>query len=268
MYKLIALDMDGTLLSSDKTISRRNREAIASAQAKGVTVVLASGRPPQGMKPIAQQLNMTSENDFIVCYNGSIVFRASDDRIIRENLIRGKDTKKIAELARSLNVHHHAFSKSKGLITPENNPYTGHEATVNGVEINEYDFTQLEDDEVIIKTMFADSKQVLDKVIAKIPQEYSDQYTLVRSASIFFEFLHKQSNKGLAVESIAKHMGIGSEQVICMGDAQNDHHMIEFAGLGVAMGNACDETKRKADIITDTNDNSGVAQIIEKFVLS
>lgn len=268
MYKMIALDMDGTLLSSDKTLSERNRRAIEQAQLKGVKVVLASGRPLQGMKAFADSLNMTSKQDFIVCYNGSLVYRASDNKVVRQHIMTGKEAKAIAKLARQLNVHHHAFSVEKGLITPKLNPYTDHEATVNGLTINEFDFSLLDDNEAVIKTMFADSKDVIDNVINQIPNSFSEEFTLVRSASIFYEFLHKQSNKGLAIKSIADSLSIPSEQVICMGDAENDHHMIKYAGLGVAMGNATEETKNIANYITETNDNSGVADVIEKFVLN
>lgn len=267
MYKLIALDMDGTLLNSDKVLSERNRQAIAEAQAQGVTVVLASGRPLQGMKSIADSLNMTSDNDYIVCYNGSLVYRASDNEVVRQNIMTGKEAKRISQLANQLNVHHHAFSVTKGLITPKLNPFTGHEATVNGLTINQFDFSQLDDNEAIIKTMFADSKETLDQVVNQIPAAFSEEFTLVRSATIFYEFLHKKSNKGLAVESIAKQLNIPSEQVICMGDAENDHHMIKYAGLGVAMGNATEETKAIADFITDSNNDSGIAKVIEEFVL-
>ncbi len=268
MYKLVALDMDGTLLTNNKEVSERNRQAIAKAQSMGVTIVLASGRPLQGMKPIADSLNITSSNDFIVCFNGSRVHRASDDKIVRQHIMTGKDAKRIAGLARELNVHHHAFSTDKGLITPKNNPFTGREAIVNGVKINEFDFDMLEDDEGIIKTMFADAEEVIDDIILKVPKAYFDDFTLVRSASIFYEFLNKQSNKGLAVESVANQLGIKANEVICMGDAQNDHHMIKYAGLGVAMGNATEDTKAIADYITDSNNDSGVAKVIEEFILS
>ena len=91
---------------------------------------------------------------------------------------------------------------------------------------------------------------------------------LSRSAPFFLEFLNKNSNKGAGVRMVAEYLGLTADQVICMGDAGNDHHMIEYAGLGIAMGNAMEETKALADYVTDTNDNHGVAAAIEKFILN
>ena len=268
MYKLVALDMDGTLLNSEKEITERNKQAIAKAREKGVSVVLASGRPLHGMKEKLNELELTSENDFVVSFNGSFVHRVADFKEIHSRIITGKDAKRVANLAKELGVHMHAFSVEHGLITPENNPYTGHEATINGVETTEFDFSQLEDDHSIIKVMFADAPEVLDKATPQLPSELYDDYTVVRSAHIFLEFLNKGSNKGVGVATVADHLGINPDEVICMGDAENDHHMIEYAGLGVAMANATDETKEIADYITDSNEDSGVAKVIEKFILN
>lgn len=267
MYKLIALDMDGTLLNSDKQISERNKQAIAKARELGVAVILASGRPLQGMKEKLTELGLTTDNDFVVSSNGSYVHRVSDLQEMHSKIISGKDAKKVAQLAQDLGVHMHAFSIEHGLITPRLNPYTEHEATINGVEIKEFDFALLEDDHLVVKAMFADAPEELDRVTPLLSSDLHQSYTIVRSAHIFLEFLHPESNKGVGVEAVANLLGINASQVICMGDAENDHHMIRYAGLGVAMGNATDETKAIANHITDSNDDSGVAKFIEEFIL-
>jgi Cof subfamily protein (haloacid dehalogenase superfamily) len=95
-----------------------------------------------------------------------------------------------------------------------------------------------------------------------------DEFTIVQSAPFFLEFLNPASNKGIGVAAIAEYLGIRAEEVICMGDAENDHHMLKYAGLGIAMANAMEETKQIADYITDSNNDHGVATAIEKFVLN
>ena len=268
MYKLVALDMDGTLLNSQKEISQRNKDAIAKARELGVTVVLASGRPIEGMMPKIEELNMTSDQDFVLSYNASLVQRVSNGEVIRSQIMTGKDAKQLATLSSEWGVNIHAFSQEHGLITPKHNKYTQHEATINGVDVTTMDFTTLSDDHQIIKTMIIDEPERLDEVIAALPDELHEQFTIVRSAPFFLEFLNKHSNKGAGVRMVAEYLGLTADQVICMGDAGNDHHMIEYAGLGIAMGNAMDETKALADYITDTNDNHGVAAAIEKFILN
>lgn len=116
--------------------------------------------------------------------------------------------------------------------------------------------------------MMIDEEEVLQKAVDNLPKEVYDKYTVVRSTPYFLEFLNKEVNKGVGVEMLAKHMGITLDQVITMGDAGNDLHMIECAGMGVAMGNAFEEVKKAANYITDTNENDGVAKAIEHLVLN
>ncbi|EAR57334.1 hypothetical protein SKA34_06240 [Photobacterium sp. SKA34] len=151
MYKLVALDMDGTLLSSDGTISQENKAAISAAREQGVSIVLASGRPLEGMTWALTELNMTGSNDFVLSYNASLVQRVSNKEIIRSETLTGLDAKNIASLANDLGVHVHAFTRRQGLITPKNNYYTDHEAKINGLAITIEDFATLENDEEVMK---------------------------------------------------------------------------------------------------------------------
>ncbi|MFG0729081.1 sugar-phosphatase [Photobacterium damselae] len=268
MYKLVALDMDGTLLNSEHKIAERNKQAISAARAKGVHVVLASGRPLEGMHTALQELNMTSDDDFVLSYNASLVQRIASQTVVRSNILTGADAKRIARKAKELGVHVHAFSRTEGLITPEHNYYTDHEAKINELSITLKDFETLEDDEEIMKVMIIDVPEKLSAAHEQLPEAFFKDYTIVKSAPFFLEFMNPNSNKGTGVKALADYLGIDASEVICMGDAGNDHHMIEYAGLGVAMENASEDTKAIANYITDTNDNSGVAQVIEKFILN
>lgn len=268
MYKLIALDMDGTLLNSDKQISARNKQAIAAAKAKGVQVVLVSGRPVEGMMDYVKQLDMMNEGDFVLSYNASVVQKTVDLEVVQSRILKGSDAKNLASIANDLGVHVHAFTQRHGLITPKHNYYTTHEATVNGLEVNELDFSELEDDEAVMKVMMIDEPDLLSNAIANMPSIATEQYTMVQSAPFFLEFLNPSSNKGAGVGMLATHLGIDASEVIGMGDAGNDKHLIEYAGMGVAMGNATDDIKAIASHITASNDEDGVAIAIEKFVLA
>lgn len=267
MYKLIALDMDGTLLNSQKQITARTKQAIAKAREKGVKVVLASGRPIDGMRDKLQELHLSSNEDFVLYYNGSMVQNIGSGEIIHHKIIDGLSAKLVANLANQLNVNTHAFSQVHGLITPKISEYTELEARINGLPITEMDFEQLEDDHPIIKAMIVAEPSLLQKAIEQLPPELYQQFTIVQSAPFFLEFLNTQSNKGVGVKAIAEHLGIEAKLIICMGDAENDHHMLQYAGLGIAMANAMEQTKQLADYITLSNDNDGVAVAIEKFVL-
>ncbi|MGE6116382.1 sugar-phosphatase [Aeromonas salmonicida] len=268
MYKLIALDMDGTLLNPQGQISPRTHAAIAAARAKGVTVVLASGRPLEGMSRYLAELGLTGQDDYVICYNGALVQQVADQRIIRSQLLTGSDASAIARLADELEVNVHGFSVSQGLISPRVSTYTEHESRLIGMPINLIDFATLAVDEQIMKVMMIDEPPQLSRAIERLPAELYERYTVVQSAPFFLEFMNKQSNKGTGVAALAEHLGLDASLVIAVGDAGNDHHMIEYAGLGVAMGNATDDIKALAQHITGRNDEDGVAQVIERFILN
>ena len=115
--------------------------------------------------------------------------------------------------------------------------------------------------------MFVDDEIILDKVITKISKDIRDKYTIIRSAPYYLEFLHKDVNKGVGMSKVAEKLNISQEEVICMGDAENDLHMLQYAGLSIAMGNADDNIKNMADYVTLSNEEGGVAHAIRKFVL-
>lgn len=265
MYKLIAIDMDGTLLRHDKTISNRTKEAIAKARDKGVKVILASGRPIEGIHRYLEELEMTSEEDYVMSYNGSLIQKVKTKETISKNTLKGSDLAYLYDISQSVGVHIHAFS-SLGCITPKMNEYSELEGRINGIPVLETDYSHVQMDEDIIKIMFVDPEEVLNEVIKKLPESLYEKYTIVRSAPHFLEFLNKKASKGTGVKKLAEHLNIKQEEIICIGDAGNDVDMIEFAGLGVAMGNAFEEVKNVADYITLSNEEDGVAHVIEKYI--
>lgn len=267
MYKLIAIDMDGTLLKEDKSISDRTKKAIQNAKDKGVTVVLATGRPVEGVNKALTELNMYTDKDYVLSYNGSLVQKTKSKEVISKVSLKGEDYHYLKKISDELNVNIHAFCEKKGLITPENSKYTEVEAEINNIDINIVDMSKIKNDDTIIKVMMIDEPEILGAAIEKLPKEVYEKYTVVRSTPYFLEFLNKNANKGVGVELLAKHLGVKQEEIITLGDADNDLHMIEYAGLGIAMGNAFDSVKKIANYITDTNENHGVAKAIEKFVL-
>ena len=267
MYRLIALDMDGTLLRDDGSISERTQQAIAAAKAVGVKVVLASGRPIAGMEKFLQQLALTGHEDYVLSYNGSLVQNVGSGEVLASRLLSGSDARYLATISQQLGVNIHAFSEPQGLIAPRNSRYTELERSHNDLLLTELDFASLPDDEPILKVMMVDEPEILAQAVSRLPPEVYQRYTVVQSTPYFLEFLHPQSNKGSGVAALAEHLALPAESIICVGDAGNDAHMLSFAGLGVAMGNATDEIKAMADFVTLSNEEDGVAHVIERFIL-
>ena len=248
MYKLVAIDMDGTLLREDKTVSEKTKEAIKRAREKNVKVVLATGRPVDGVKRYLEELDLYHNDEYVLTFNGAIVKEVGPDRIICRDTLKGSDLKYLYEISKNVGVNIHAFSNF-GCVTPKMNKYTELEGRINGIEVCEADYNDIKEDEEIIKIMMIDEPEVLEEGIKKLPEEVYKKYTVE------------------GVKSLAESLGIKREEVIAIGDAGNDLHMIEYAGLGVAMGNAFEEVKEKANFITKSNEEDGVAFVFEKFVL-
>jgi Cof subfamily protein (haloacid dehalogenase superfamily) len=267
MYKLIALDMDGTLLRGDGSISERTKSAIQQARQKGVRVVLASGRPLEGLERYLVELGLTSNEDYALSYNGAVIKNVGTQETICSQLINGKDVQDVYAISQKIGVNTHAFSTELGLISPKLSHYTAHERDMNGIPLTLIDFNELADDHPIVKVMLVDDPEILSPGVEQIPSDYYERFTVVRSAPFFLEILNKNSNKGNGVSMLADYLGIKPSEVICVGDAGNDVHMLEYAGLSVAMGNAFDDIKSIADYVTHTNNDDGVAHVIEKFIL-
>jgi Cof subfamily protein (haloacid dehalogenase superfamily) len=268
MYKLIALDMDGTLLTTEKKISEKTKVAIKAAEAKGVKIVLASGRPLLGINKSLEELELLKDDDYVLSFNGGLVQNTKTKEIVSKVSLKGSDLKYIYEISRNLNINIHAFSAKDGLITPKNSQYTDHEAEINGIDINIKDFNEIEDEEDIIKVMMIDPQEILDPAIDKLPSEIYEKYSVFKSSPFFLEFTHKEVDKGLGLKKLGEYLGIKKEEIIACGDAGNDLSMVKYAGLGVAMDNAVAEVKEAANFITSSNDEDGIAMVIEKFILN
>lgn len=267
MYKLVAVDMDGTLLNDEKHISSENLKAIKNARSLGVKVVLASGRPVEGLSKYIDKLGLNTEEDFVIAYNGALIQNIGTGEIISKDYMTIEDLQYLFHLSRELEVNIH-FLNGEKCITHKMNKYSTLEATMNGIPVVEQDFNTISPDNTIVKVMFIDEPKILDRVVNNLPKDIYEKYSILRSEPFYLEFLNKTVTKGYGVEQLAKILNISREDIICIGDAGNDLHMIEYAGLGVAMGNAFPELKEIADYVTKTNEEHGVAHVIEKFILN
>lgn len=259
--------MDGTLLNHKKEISTVNKAAIRAAQEKGKKVVIATGRPLVGIQRYLKQLEMVTDEDYVIAFNGALVQTAKTGRVIYKKTLHWDDYQALYAVSLELGVNIHALTENH-VMTPVANQYTDVEANINGIETEIIPVAKVPKDTNIVKVMFIDDPKKLDEITPKLPDWVKERYTIVRSADIFLEFLDNTVNKGTGVAAVASEMGITAKEVICVGDAGNDLDMIRYAGLGVAMENAFDYVKEEADFITHSNDADGVARVIEQFMLA
>lgn len=269
MYKLIALDIDGTLLNSEKKVTQEVFDAIQSAKQKGVKVVLSTGRPLPGVQSLLKELKLNDEENYVVTFNGGLVQEITSQDVISNIEMSHEDFDYIYnELAKKHDIKIH-INTPDSLVVPykEVPKYSIHESKLNNIPVICMDENEINSNIRFCKVMLVDEPQIIEDIIAKIPQEFHDKYTIVRSAPFFLEFLNKKVNKGSGLQALCDKLGIDPSEVIAVGDEENDRHMIEFAGLGVAMGNARDSIKEIANHVTETNNNHGVAKVIYDFIL-
>ncbi|CNE30060.1 sugar phosphatase [Yersinia nurmii] len=267
--ELIAIDMDGTLLNGLHQITPRVKQAIEAAQQKGVVVVLATGRPYIGVTQYLRELNMENSNDYCISNNGALVQKAATGECVLQETLSFDDYLYFEAMARQLGVHFHAFDYNT-LYTANKDisKYTIHETVLTGIPLKYRSVSEMDPTMRFPKVMMIDEPELLDRAIAQIPAEVFDKFTIMKSSPYFLEILSKRVDKGAGVRMLAEHLGIAQENVMTLGDQSNDYAMIEYAGLGVAMGNAIPELKEIAQYVTATNEEDGVALAIEKFVLN
>ncbi|MDR7870596.1 MAG: Cof-type HAD-IIB family hydrolase [Tissierellaceae bacterium] len=269
-YKLVAIDMDGTLLNSKGTVSDRTRQAIYDASKKGVYVVLATGRILKSAINHSIKLNL---NKPIISCNGAIMID-EDKNIIFDKPMKSKSVKEVIEIGQSENIYFHFYDDNSfysnvyveevlNFYNTEESKKSGNEIKVNIFDnaeeilnkgINVYKFLFLDDD-----------RDKLNRLKSRL--KYIEDINICTSWGNNLEVMDSYVSKGNSLEYLCSHLNISSHEVIAIGDNENDISMIDFAGLGVAMGNGVEKVKSVADIVTSTNDEDGVAKVIEKYIL-
>lgn len=267
--KLIALDLDGTLLNASHELSQDNINAICEAREQGIKVVLVTGRPFIGTQKYTKQLNMMSDSDFVIVCNGALIMRPNSGEVILETTLGIDEYYYIEDLARELNVHLQVFDKNTVYTANRDiSKYTVLESWLTGIPLKFRTREEMPKDMRFPKMMMIDESDILDAAIAKLPESIYNKFNIIKSSPNFLEIIAKQVDKGAALKSLAEKLGISQENVMAMGDQGNDISMLSYAGFGVAMDNAIVELKNIADAVTDHHDNSGVAVAIRKWVLA
>ncbi|EJK9928730.1 sugar-phosphatase [Cronobacter sakazakii] len=266
--KLIAIDMDGTLLLPDHTISPGVKNAIAAAREQGINVVLTTGRPFAGVESYLRELHMDKSGDYCITYNGALVQKASDGSTVAQTPLSYDDYRYLEQLSREVGSHFHALDRTT-LYTANRDisRYTVHESFVATIPLVFCEAEKMDPNMTFLKVMMIDEPEILDKAITRIPQDVKEKYTVLKSAPYFLEILDKRVTKGTGVKSLAEVLNIQPEEVMAIGDQENDIAMLEYAGVGVAMENAIDAAKEAANFVTRSNLEDGVAYAIEKFAL-
>jgi hypothetical protein len=263
VYKLIAIDIDDTLLTDDLKVTSGTRQAMDEAIRRGVVITLATGRMYASAQQVAKQIDL---NVPLITYQGSLVKNLLDGQILYERRVPADAALTIYEFCNENGLHLQLYVNDV-LYVREDNDKVRDYARLSAIPYTvDPDFDRLIH-EPQTKMLIIDDPEKIRRLTPILRERLGDQVHITTSKPHYLEFLHKEGTKGDALRYLAGYYGCEMSEVIAIGDAWNDREMLEAAGLGVAMGNAADELKRLADYVTRTNNEEGVRHVIETFVL-
>lgn len=269
-YEVIALDIDGTLTNDDKIITPRTKNALMQAQKIGKKVVLATGRHPHGVIPYAKELELERYGGCLLCFNGGIVVEVTQRgfKTVYSKELPNVYIPQVCDILKDSNITVNTYTNDTIIADKKENAYTNVEPDIIKLPFKRVDDFKNYVDFPVNKLLLAGEPEELDKY-EKILKKYLDgQVDVFKSAPFFLEVVPLGVSKGASLSPLLKSMNLTSKNLIACGDSYNDITMIGYAGLGVAMENAEEDVKRIANYIAPSNNDDGVGEVVEKYMLS
>ena len=268
-YKLLVLDVDGTLLNDEREISKRTLAALLKVQQMGVRIVLASGRPTYGLMPLAKTLELGNYGGFVLSYNGCQIIKAQNGEILFERRINPEMLPYLEKKARKNGFAIFTYHDDTLITDSPDNEYIKNEALLNNLKIIREDEFSTAIDFAPCKCMLVSDKE---KALIGLEQHWEKRLAgtldAFRSEPYFLEVVPCGVNKANTLGALLEHLGVTREEVIAVGDGVCDVTMLQLAGMGVAMGHSQDSVKVCADYVTASNEEDGVAVAVEKLILA
>lgn len=266
-YKMIVLDLDGTLTNSKKEMTPRTRDALLKAEQRGVRIVLASGRPTYGITALAEELDLKTYQGFILAFNGGRITDCATGKVVFDQPLNPEVVPPLYEAVKKYGMEMLTYQDEKIAATKKANKYVLHEAFINKMPVVEYTDFIHQIRYPINKCLVVGDPAPLHELELQLAGTFKGMMDVYRSAGFFLECVPPGIDKAHSLKRLFELTGIRREEVIACGDGYNDQSMIRFAGLGVAMANAPKDIQDTADYITYSNEEDGVAHVVEKFIL-
>ena len=264
--RLLALDLDDTLLRSDLSISYRTRNAIKRTEAAGVTVVLASGRVPAAMDRFSRLLGMHKRLGYIISHNGALIQESHTEKTIHEARIEPEIALTVCDLAAAEGFPVQIYEDDIMYVSQENE-YSAYDQKLTGLRQVVVENFRAMVGQGCYKLLIPGDPMLLSPLENLLRAYLDDDVTLFTSKPYYLEILPRNTNKGTALAKVAELLGIEQKETMAIGDSMNDEAMILWAGFGVGMANGEEHIKSIADLVTDhSNDDDGVAEVIDKYI--
>ena len=267
-YKLIVLDLDGTLTNNKKEITPHTLETLIKAQKMGVKVVLASGRPTYGIAPLAKKLKLDQYEGYILSYNGGEIIDWKTGELMYKNLLDHDVLPYLYKCAKDNNFAIVTYDGENVLTESPDDIYVQKEAKLNVMNIKKVDNFLEAITHPIAKCLIVGDAERLAVLEKEMHEALKDRMGVFRSEPYFLELVPKGIDKARSLAVLLEELGMRQEEMIAIGDGFNDLSMIKFAGLGVAMANAQEIVRKNANNITLSNQEDGEAHVVSKFIFN
>lgn len=265
-YRLIAMDLDGTLNNDQKTIDPPTRQALITAQDRGVRLALASARPLPGLYKERDLLNLSDHHGILIACNGGVIADAADGAVLSSDTMDLEAARRVLRELERLPVTPIVDNGKRFYVTDKDGYMVGFECVNNRMECVELPSLAEGLTWAPCKILMSVAPAALKAVQRQIAAFLDDDLTVVQTAPFYLEVLPRRINKGAALRSACRAVGIDPAEAMAFGDSENDIPMLRAAGLGVAMANADDAVKAAADAVTLSNNENGIAAALEKVL--
>lgn len=289
MYKLVALDLDGTMLNQYGAITQKTKETIQKVQEKGIEVIIASGRPIDSIKTIAKEIK--SEKYFI-SGNGAIIYDIAKDEIIYENILKKQKTLEIIKICEENSIYYNLYTEKEIIAKSlQNNVLYYHKENTNKAEEdkthiniveNIYDYISQRDEKIVKITICDNNQAIFNSIMRKLKEideievlevsHMSRKMIRQGTEDIAIEYFYteisaKDVDKWNAIQFLQEKMDIKTEEIMAIGDNANDKKMLKNVGMGIAMGQSSETIKNIAKYTTKTNIEDGVSEALQRLIL-
>jgi Cof subfamily protein (haloacid dehalogenase superfamily) len=262
------LDIDGTLTNNEKKITQRTKDTLWRAMQEGVKVVLASGRPIVGMLPLAKELKLKEYGGYILAYNGATIIDCKSGKAIYEQMLPMDCIATLNEIAKQFKLCALTYDGNDVISEDDTNPYVLKECFINKTKLHLVKDLAKAVKAPVPKCIIVGEHEQLLPVKDELMKRFGDELSIFFSEPFFLEIMPMGVDKASSLAKLLSILKLNQTHLMACGDGLNDLTMIEYANLGVAMGNACKEAKEIADIITQSNEEDGVAVAVEKYILN
>lgn len=288
MYKLIAMDLDGTLLNSYGEVSEENKKSIKKAIEKGIEIVIASGRMKGAIDSIAKEIGATN---YIISGNGTILYDNKNNKILYESFLKKEKVLQIIKICEENSIYYNVYTENEVIAKNlnynvlfynyENSKKVEDKQTKINIIEDIYKYIEKTDVNIVKITICDENQTIFNRIVKKLSLINDIEILEVEHMSrkkiksgteeisigyYYTEIMNKNINKWTALEKLIEHLGISKEEVITIGDNVNDKEMIENAGIGVAIGSSWLSAKQIGNIIVADNNSNGVAEAINRYI--